>query len=77
MRRQEQARRHIGIDQYGHTYWLGRHPRKELLEQLGRMHADKMYRDDTSTQGHHHAGYVIGGLWIDVFRVEPIGGLAA
>jgi hypothetical protein len=61
----------MGIDQYGKTYHnLGKYPRKELLERLGyKKAADKMYRDkkDGSTV---HCGYVIGGLWIDLYTVE-------
>ena len=62
---------HVGVDQYGQTYWLGRHPRKELLAMLGRSRAAKMYRDDMSPQGCHHVGYVIAGLWIEVFALAP------
>ena len=65
------TKRYIGVDQYGHTYWLGRHPRKELLETLGRSRAEKMYRDDTSPQGCRQVGYVIAGLWIEVFALAP------
>lgn len=64
--------RHVGIDQYGRTYWLGAHPRGELLDLLCRSRATKMYRDDTSSQGYHHVGYVIGRLWIEVFEVRPL-----
>lgn len=66
------VKQHIGLDQYGQTYWLGRHPRKELLAQLGRSRAAKMYRDDSSPQGYQHVGYVIAGLWIDVFCLTPL-----
>ncbi len=66
------SKRHVGVDQYGETYWLGRCPRKELLEKLGRSRAQKMYRDDTSQQGRHHVGYVIAGLWIEVFTLVPL-----
>lgn len=67
------ARRHyIGVDQHGQTYWLGCHPRKELLQRLCRSRAAKMYRDDTSPQGYHHVGYVIAGLWIELFEVRPL-----
>jgi len=63
---------HVGVDQYGQTYWLGRHPRKELLEMLGRSWAQKMYRDDTNPLGYRHVGYVIAGLWIEVFALAPL-----
>ena len=61
----------MGIDQHGQTYHgLGKHPRKTLLERLCRASAQKIYRDkeDGTTV---HTGYVIGGLWIDLFKVEP------
>jgi hypothetical protein len=56
----------IGIDQYGQHYYINKHPRKELLEQLGASHASKMYIDDGV-----HTGYVIQNLWIDVFKIKP------
>lgn len=65
-------KRYIGIDQYGTTYLLGRHPRKELLSELGRSRAAKMYRDDPGTGGYHHVGYVVAGLWIEVYRLKPL-----
>ena len=61
----------MGIDQYGQSYHnLGKYPRKELLSRLGYKKADKMYRDkkDGSTV---HVGYVIGRLWIDLYKIEP------
>jgi hypothetical protein len=61
----------MGIDQYGTTYHdLGKYPRKELLSRLNYKNAQKMYRDkkDGSTV---HCGYVIGGLWIGLYKVEP------
>ena len=58
----------LGVDQYGHKYHIQKNPRKELLEQLGRSHAEKMYCDTTNGKT-RHKGYVIAGLWIDVYRV--------
>lgn len=58
----------MGIDQYGQHYKINKHPRKELLEQLGRQHASKMYVDTVSGKV-RHAGYIIAGLWIDIYRV--------
>ena len=61
----------MGIDQYGQTYHhLGKYPRKELLERVGYTNARKMYRDkkDGSTM---HCWYVIGRLWIELYKVEP------
>lgn len=54
----------LGVDQHGRTYKIGRYPRKELLEELGRSRADKMGPD-----GPVHKGYVIGDLWISVYRI--------
>lgn len=57
----------IAIDQYNQIYAIpGRHPRKELLERLGRRKATRMFidRKDGSTK---HIGYVIAGLWLTLF----------
>ena len=58
----------IGIDQYGNHYTIDKHPRKELLEELGFKHASKMYCD-LKSGGVRHKGYVIGNHWINVYRV--------
>ena len=58
----------IGIDQRGEHYPIKKHPRKELLEQLGRKHARKMHVD-LKDGGYRHIGYVIGDLWINVYRI--------
>ena len=60
---------YIGQDQYGHYYHIDKHPRKELLKQLGRSKAQKMYVDTASGKA-REKGYVIGGLWISVYRVH-------
>lgn len=61
---------YMAIDQYGRTYHLGwtKHPRKALLEKLGSKHASKMYVD--TAVGSRHIGWIIGGLWLTVYRVE-------
>jgi len=59
---------YLGIDQYGQRYKIDKHPRKELLEQLGRSNASKMYCD-TKAGKVRHDGYIIAGLWISVYRV--------
>jgi hypothetical protein len=62
----------MGRDQYGQYYHdLGRHPRKELMNRIGRSHVAKMYQDckDGSSK---HVGYIIGGLWITLYSVTPI-----
>lgn len=62
---------YMAIDQYGQTYHGLEHPRKDLLERLGYTHAQKIYQDkaDGSTV---HVGYVIGGLWLTLYKVEPV-----
>lgn len=65
-------KQHFGIDQYGNTYFnLGKHPRKELMERIGSKHITKMWRDydDGSSK---HIGYVVGGLWIELFTMKSI-----
>ena len=62
---------YMAIDQYGNTYHGLEHPRKDLLKRLGCTHAEKMYQDkkDGTTV---HVGYVIGGLWLTLYSVEPV-----
>ena len=60
----------MGIDQHGTHYSIEKHPRKELLDYLGFRGASKMYVD-LKGGGHRHVGYVIGELWISVYRVCP------
>lgn len=61
----------MAVDQYGQTYHaLGSSPRKALLEKLGRKHASRMYRD-TKDGGAVHVGYIVAGLWLELFQVTP------
>ena len=62
---------YMAIDQYGQTFHGLKHPRKDLCERLGRRHVSKMFvdRKDGSSV---HVGYVIGGLWLTVYKVERI-----
>jgi hypothetical protein len=60
----------MAIDQYGQTYHGLNHPRKDLLSQLGRRHATKMYIDHKDGKT-FHVGYVIGGLWLTLYSVAP------
>ena len=62
-------RGYMAVDQYGQTYHGLEHPRKDLLERLGRRHADKIYCDTTSGKT-RHVGYIIAGLWLEVFAVS-------
>ena len=60
----------MAIDQRGQTYHnLGNHPRKELLKRLGYKKAEKMYIDtiDGRTK---HVGYIIGGQWLNLYKIE-------
>jgi len=60
----------MAIDQYGHTYHIGQHPpRKWLLANFGRQHADRMFvnRRDGTTR---HVGYIIAGHWLHIYRVS-------
>ena len=63
-------RRHcIGVDQDGQIYRRLIHPRKDLLERLGRKHADKIYFDRGEKT--FHCGYLIAGRWVDIYqRIE-------
>ena len=61
----------MGIDQYGQTYHnLGPYPRKALMDRLGRSSASKMYVDGKDGIA-IHVGYVIAGLWITLYNIEP------
>lgn len=62
--------KYIGIDQYGDHYPIEAHPRKELSEQIGSKHVDKMYVDKKSGEA-CHIGYVIGGRWVRLYKIEP------
>lgn len=60
---------YIAIDQYGHTYPIAQYPRKELQALFGGHHdAQKMYIDQKDGKK-KHVGYVIGGLWLHVFKL--------
>lgn len=61
----------LARDQYGNTLWLeGKHPRKELLEELGATHCQKQYRDklDGTTV---HNGFIVNGSWYTLYNVAP------
>ena len=59
---------YMARDQYGNTYHNLKHPRKDLLERLGYSHAEKMYVDTKSGEV-KQVGYVIGGLWLNIYAV--------
>jgi len=61
---------YIGIDQHGQTYQIGDNPpRKWLLNHLDRQHAGKMYIDRKDGKS-YHIGYIIAGLWIQVYEIH-------
>ena len=60
---------YIGIDQQGNHYKIDKHPRKELVEQTGYKHVQKMYVDTKSGEV-KHVGYVVGPLWVSVYQVH-------
>jgi hypothetical protein len=61
----------MGRDQYGRAYHdLGAHPRKALLDRLVRKHAAKIYIDKEEGPP-VHIGYIIAGLWITLYQIEP------
>jgi hypothetical protein len=63
---------YMAIDQHGETYHnLGSSPREELLERLGESSAKKMYRDGKDGKV-YHVGWIVGSLWLTVYRVEPM-----
>ena len=65
------ARWIMGRDQYGQAYHdLGAHPRAELLARLGKSHAERMFVDKKSGPP-AHIGYIIGGLWVTLYNIEP------
>jgi len=65
------ASQHVGRDQYGTAYWLGPHPRKELMGRLGRRRVERLYRDEPGDST-RHVGYLIAGLWIEVHQLRPL-----
>ncbi len=64
--------RYVAKDQYNGVHVIyGKHPRKALLELFGKSKASKMYRDDDKGNS-KHIGYVIGGLWLRLYKCEAI-----
>jgi hypothetical protein len=62
---------YMAIDQYGQTYHGLNHPRKDLMERIGSKHVEKMYVDGKDGIP-CFVGYVIGGLWLSLYEVNPI-----
>jgi hypothetical protein len=60
----------LAVDQYNQKHLLKtKFPRKELLGIFGTTSARKIYQDDKSGQS-YHAGYLIRGLWLTLYRVS-------
>jgi hypothetical protein len=61
----------MAIDQYGETFHGLKNPRKDLMNRIGCKHATKMYVDqkDGSTK---NIGYLIGGHWLTIYKVERV-----
>ncbi len=59
---------YLARDQYGNTFPIRKYPRKELLKEFNRQHANKMYVDRSGVS--YHIGYVIAGHWLTVWGVE-------
>lgn len=60
---------YIGIDQYGDSWKIKQHPRKELLDKLGFQHAERLFVDGEDGQP-KHVGYLIGQRWITVYELH-------
>ena len=63
---------YMATDQYGNTFHGLKHPRKDLMEKIGSKHVEKMYVD-LKSGGSRQKGYVIGGHWLSVYEVTPMG----
>lgn len=64
--------RWLAIDQYGQQHRItGQHPRKALLEHFRRKSARKMYHDRPSDGKVEHIGYIVAGLWLRLYKLEP------
>lgn len=46
-----------------------KHPRKQLLDKLGCLHAEKMFVD--TPRGTKHIGYIVGTEWFSIFEIHP------
>jgi hypothetical protein len=61
---------YMAIDQHGCTYHGLTHPRKDLMERLGRKRATKAYIDTVNGEA-QHCGYKIAGYWWRMYEVKP------
>tara|TARA_R110002012_G_scaffold55136_2_gene140839 strand:+ start:1674 stop:1898 length:225 start_codon:yes stop_codon:yes gene_type:complete len=62
---------YLGIDQYGVHYNLTKYPRKELKKSPYWLpgNISTMYCDNKKGEK-VKKGYVVGGLWIEIFEVH-------
>lgn len=63
----------LAVGTRGTYRWLNNtaHPRKALLEACGCRSAQKTYIDNADRTSMRHVGYIVGGEWFDIFKVEP------
>lgn len=63
---------YVATSQHGRVHLCTTpYPRKELLALCDRRHADRVYVD--TTHGPECVGYVIGGEWWTLYKVEGRG----
>ena len=67
----KRERWYMARDQYGQTYHgLKGAPRKALLDLFERKSARRMFIDTSA--GAKHVGWIIAGLWLNVYEVVPM-----
>jgi hypothetical protein len=62
---------YMARDQYGQTIHLtdpDKHPKGQLLDKLGRKHAERIYNDGTESTV--HTGYIVAGSWWTIYEVH-------
>lgn len=60
---------YMAVDQYGTTHHGLKHPRKELMQEYGTKHADKMYVNASDGRT-LHIGYIIRDHWFTLYEVK-------
>ena len=53
------------------TLASSKHPRKQLLEKLGRKGAEPIYAG-LKDGGTERVGWIVGGVWWSIYRVCPL-----
>jgi hypothetical protein len=64
---------YMAIGSYGTKLHNLKHPRKDILERMGKTHASKMYIDDKDGNA-KHVGYIVGGEWFTVYEIHEWNG---